>query len=246
VTRSHGTLPVALLAACTWGTSPAPAVDSDVPVVESDGPTDRPDTSDLGDPAPTASVRPTQQLVAPDALARLDASGSVDVRGDPLTFTWTLAEDAPAATLAPAGDEATLRASIPGTYGVRLVASDGARSDDDTALVHVSATTRPPRAEARAPARPEPAGTPVVIDGSGSSDPDGDALTYAWTLSSPDGSAATLDLSDPARPVLTPDVDGAYTLVLRVSDGVLTSWPAWAVVSVGDGGTGEDAHPTVR
>lgn len=64
-----------------------------------------------------------------------------------------------------------------------------------------------------------PANTVVTLRGTGSSDADGDALTYAWTLQSkPAGSAATLSASNLATVQLTTDQSGSYVVVLRVTD----------------------------
>lgn len=70
---------------------------------------------------------------------------------------------------------------------------------------------------------------PVQLDGSASSDGDGDALTYAWTLSSvPPGSTASFDDATSATPNFTPDLPGTYSATLVVSDGTDDS-PADAV-----------------
>ncbi len=67
-------------------------------------------------------------------------------------------------------------------------------------------------------------GASVALDGSASNDPDGDTITYQWTLSAmPAGSTARL--SDPAapRPTFTSDRDGVYQADLVVHDGRMDS-----------------------
>ncbi len=63
------------------------------------------------------------------------------------------------------------------------------------------------------------ANLPVQLDGSQSSDPDGDPITYSWTLTPPAGSAAALDEPTSETPSFTPDVAGQYTVALVVNDG---------------------------
>jgi hypothetical protein len=67
-------------------------------------------------------------------------------------------------------------------------------------------------------------GIPVVLDGSGSSDPDGDELDYAWEVAdAPSGSSAALSDWDTSAPTLVPDEAGVYAISLVVSDGALES-----------------------
>jgi hypothetical protein len=74
------------------------------------------------------------------------------------------------------------------------------------------------------PARMADIGAMVTFDGSASSDPNGTAITYAWTLiSAPAGSAAALTGATTAAPGLRVDVAGTYQVALVVSDGSLTS-----------------------
>lgn len=59
----------------------------------------------------------------------------------------------------------------------------------------------------------------VNFDGTASTDPDDDALTYSWFLVvSPSGSTAELTDPTTAHPTLTPDVAGEYKVGLTVTD----------------------------
>jgi len=69
------------------------------------------------------------------------------------------------------------------------------------------------------------AGTLVTIDGSDSSDANGDALNFAWSLSKPLGSLSTIPTANKSILTFTPDVAGTYTATLIVNDGKLYSDP---------------------
>jgi len=66
-------------------------------------------------------------------------------------------------------------------------------------------------------------GDPVTLDGSGSSDADGDPLSYSWTLTVPEGSMAMLSDATIDTPSFTADVDGDYVAELVVNDGMVDS-----------------------
>lgn len=64
------------------------------------------------------------------------------------------------------------------------------------------------------------AGQTVNLDGSLSSDSDGDNLSYEWTIySKPSGSKAQLSNINSVKPTFTPDLEGEYKIRLVVDDG---------------------------
>ncbi len=63
-------------------------------------------------------------------------------------------------------------------------------------------------------------GSLVTLDGSGSTDADGNPLTYSWSFTSmPSGSTATLSSTAVVNPTFTADKDGVYEVSLVVNDG---------------------------
>ena len=67
-------------------------------------------------------------------------------------------------------------------------------------------------------------GVLVTLDGTKSSDADGDALTYQWSVfSRPAGSTANLSSLVAGRPTFTPDRGGSYAFRLVVNDGKASS-----------------------
>ena len=66
----------------------------------------------------------------------------------------------------------------------------------------------------------------VTLDGSASSDIEGDPLTYQWSfVSRPGGSTAALSSPTAVNPSFTADKAGTYTVQLIVNDGTLDSAP---------------------
>ncbi|HSP79892.1 MAG TPA: M36 family metallopeptidase, partial [Myxococcaceae bacterium] len=74
--------------------------------------------------------------------------------------------------------------------------------------------------------------TPITLDGSGSFDPDGQALSYIWTQVG--GPAVTLSATDVARPTFVADVawDSVLSFQLVTSDGQESSLPKRVDVAV--------------
>lgn len=74
-------------------------------------------------------------------------------------------------------------------------------------------------------------GTLVTLDGSGSSDANGDPLTYSWTGAKPVGISATLSGVNTVAPSFTADIAGSYVITLVVNDGKVNSAPASVTIT---------------
>lgn len=100
--------------------------------------------------------------------------------------------------------------------------------DPDAAIARVrisgaSVDNLPPIADARQYATAATnvvaeVGDQVLLDGAGSSDPEGDPLRFSWTLTPPAQSAAALDDPTAALVSFVPDVAGSYRVELLVVD----------------------------
>jgi uncharacterized protein (TIGR03790 family) len=134
--------------------------------------------------------------------------------------------------LSPTSVKSTFTADVAGTYVASLTVNDGKLSSSP-ATVSVTATVGNIAPVANAgPAQSVAAGTLVTLDGSASSDPNNDALTYSWSLTSrPAGSGAALLSPTSVKPTFTADVAGSYVASLTVNDGKISSTPATVSVT---------------
>ena len=160
----------------------------------------------MAPPPPVADAGSDQLVTAAPggtAMVTLDGSGSSDPDGDPLIFTWTNSF----------GTAMGIMPSVPlppGVHVVTLTVDDG-KGGTDTDTVEITVNQAPV-----ADAGPDQAlnailGTATVtLDGSGSSDPDGDPLTFTWTgpFGAVGGVSPTVTLPG-----------GVHTITLTVEDG---------------------------
>ena len=109
-------------------------------------------------------------------------------------------------------------ADEPGDYVIQLIVNDGTvNSAPDT--VTIITTNSKPVAEA-GPNQNVLVDTTVNLDGTASSDADGDPFTYSWSFTTmPSGSAADLMNATTANPSFIADLSGTYVIQLIVNDG---------------------------
>jgi hypothetical protein len=85
-------------------------------------------------------------------------------------------------------------------------------------------------------------GDEITLDGTASTDPDGDPLLFRWSVDAPQGSAVDLSGERAQTVSFTPDILGTYTVRLSVDDGEFESEPvAVTVEATGSGAPVADA-----
>lgn len=171
--------------------------------------------------------------------AQLDGSMSLDKDGDTLSFDWTVIES-------PAGSSAALQngnsntpsfvADVTGNYVVSLVVSDGVvDSVPDTVTITAKALQNNNNAPIANAGNDKHTyvNNNLVLNGSNSSDADGNSLSYNWSLDEkPYDSNASLTNASTVSPTLTPDIEGSYVVSLVVNDGIENSVADTVVINV--------------
>ena len=205
------------------------------------------DSNLSGNNAPVANAG-TDQSVHVGNTVTLDGSGSTDIDGNLLTYSWafTSKPSGSTATLVnPTSVNPTFMVDKAGTYVMSLIVNDGT-VDSTPDTVTVSTLNSAPVANAGTD-QSVYVGNTVTLDGSGSTDIDGNLLTYNWAFTTkPDGSTATLSGTTTVNPTFTVDKAGTYVVSLTVNDGTVNGNPDTVTVStlnsapVANAGAGAD------
>ena len=177
---------------------------------------------------------------------QLDGSGSYDKDGDVLTYLWTLSKRPTGSSASfddPTSGQPSFIADVAGEYEYTLVVNDGTVDSDPITLpltVTPIGQNARPIADAGHDQRVS-VGQMVTLHGFGSYDPDGDVITYKWSLNAEPtgsnmlasiyGSGSGFDRTS-SEPVFTPTTIGEYTFKLEVSDASHTSVPSVVHIQV--------------
>jgi hypothetical protein len=193
---------------------------------------------------PTADAGGNQDV---NELVAVELHGSGDdsdaEERSSLVFEWTQISGPSVGSLASGKDVGFTAPSIPGgdpnaylELGFRLTVTDrcdGSTTADKT--VRVVNIAHAPTAVAQGPAQANEGGDNVTLDGSGSRDPDGDALTYNWIQCAGPAVALSYAPGDPSHVMFTTpwvSADTPLKFKLTVSDGYDGTSTAYVTVTV--------------
>lgn len=153
----------------------------------------------------------------------LNGSGSSDPDGDPLSYQWTLNAQPEGSSVTLNNDDemnASMTPDLEGMYEISLTIDDGNHPpvQDNVSINILPPIGSPPVADAGEDQTVQ-ASTTVTLDGSNSSDPDGDELTYEWiSNTTPIGVQVSLNDADREKATFTPETTGLYSFRLKVTD----------------------------
>ncbi|MCK4371908.1 MAG: hypothetical protein KAW61_02125, partial [candidate division Zixibacteria bacterium] len=117
-----------------------------------------------------------------------------------------------------------------GIHNVTFYADDGLATDSEIVTITVTDFNRGPTTDAGPDQFGVAVGSLVTLDGTFSSDPDGDPLNYNWLQIG--GTIVTLSDNADSMPTFTPPVTDTYLFELTVDDGVLFAAPDTVSIDV--------------
>jgi hypothetical protein len=179
---------------------------------------------------PPIAVTGAAQTVAKRALVTLDGSGSHDPDANSITYSWTqTAGPSVVLSSATAVKPQFTAPSVSGTLSFSLTVNDGQLSSNN-ATTTVTVINHAPVASAGADVTVA-ANAPVALDGAGSSDADGDPLTYRYLQTA--GPGVSLNSPSSANPTfVAPNSAAVLQFTLVVNDGEADSASSTVTITV--------------
>ncbi|MBI3182592.1 MAG: putative Ig domain-containing protein [Myxococcales bacterium] len=176
---------------------------------------------------------PGEDRTVDPGVVALNATRSSDPAGRPLRYEWTAPPGVALSDAASPTPSVALKKSAGYTFALAVKSSADVQSAVATVTYTVNELPPVPVIDVESEV---PVGARVVLDGSRSSDPNGDPLSYSWhsggslraELSGTAGSSTSFVASSP----------GQYTFTLAVSDGKATATNEATVSAVGARGKG--------
>ena len=174
---------------------------------------------------PKAAASTDKPIVSlPDNIARLIGNNSIDPDGSIVSFVWSLPAGTSGAVIqTPNAASANVQFSQPGVYIFTLTVTDdrGASDSADVTIFVNEAVNQPP--VAKAAANPNTVTLSAnntassVLDSNGSVDPDGNIVSFVWSLPSGTTGAQIQSQNAPVTNV-TFTQPGTYIFTLTVKD----------------------------
>ena len=164
----------------------------------------------IGEAPLVASFSASHETQEVNEPIEFDASESSDPDGTIVNYAWNFGEGTTAS-----GMTSTHTYSSEGTYTVTLTVTDNNELTDTATktitIIPSSTTPTVPDASFTFPSVSQGVNQPATFDASGSSDPDGNIVSYEWSFG--DGSTGT-GMTEPH----TYTSDGTFTVTLTVTD----------------------------
>lgn len=207
-----------------------------------------------GDEAPIADCAGPYDGVAGDSVT-IDGSNAYDPENAELEYAWSLngpdcSELSSDALRNQGGPTPTFVPDCGGTFEVTMVVSDGGQwSEPAICIVEVEGDAGTPVADAGTGGELGAcAENPIQLNGWASYDPEGETLSYQWSVISVpgDSSSSNSSFSDTTSPdpTFSWDVEGEYVLQLQVSDG--NNWSSPDIITFNIEGMDENEAPVAN
>ncbi len=203
---------------------------------------------------PVANAGADQRVSVLKGSVDLDGSKSYDPDGKDLAFSWTVKYQPSGSAVSfshSSGKTTSFTFDMAGTYEIMVTVNDGSHSMSDMVTVDVAVNSGP--AAHAGSDREVTAGDTVTLDGSDSSDPEHDPITYTWTqIYGPKIGMGTLTGAAPS--FVAPSEVCTIAYDLRVDDGSGDSFAdrvyIYIMKKAGSGfhvaTTGDDAYEGTR